>query len=314
MIDISEQYRNSITDVPGVLVGHSTLSASGTGCTVLLCETPSTVGVDISGGAPGTRETALINPTCYVEKADAVLLAGGSAFGLAAADGVMKYLAEQGRGVTTINRPIPIVPSAVLYDLNVGEADAAPGPEEGYAATASASADPVVEGAVGAGTGTLVGKVRGPNFAMRGGVGSASITLPNGVIVGGLAVVNAFGDVKNPLTNAIVAGARRSEDEGFLDTEKYLLDGFEPFAGFSQNTTLCIVATNCSLSKVEATRVAQAAQNGVARTVVPCRTMYDGDIVFVLANGSLQADVNVVGVAAANVLMKAILRAVGVVI
>jgi len=289
------QYFNhgSLTDVPGFSVGHSTLREEATGCTVVLCEASATVGVDISGGAPGTRETALLNPTCFVEKADGILLTGGSAFGLAAADGVMRFLAENGRGVTTPHRPIPIVPSAVLYDLNLGSSDAYPKPEDGYLAASKASSSPVKEGSFGAGTGALVGKVRGPKHAVKGGLGSASITLDSGVVVGALAVVNAFGDIVDPVDGSIKAGAK-AEDGSFLNTEQYMLGGKQLYTGFTQNTTLCVIATNCRISKIDAIRVSQMAQTGLARTVVPSRTQYDGDIVFTMAHGDFQMDINAV--------------------
>lgn len=306
---MTAQRHDSITDVPGILVGHTTRPGDGTGCTVVLCQPAFVAGIDVSGGAPGTRETTLLDPACHVQVVHAILLTGGSAFGLAAADGVMRWLAEHDTGIATPQRPVPLVPAAAIYDLNIGDPLAAPDADDGYQAAMNASSEPVAEGRAGAGTGALAGKVRGPQFAMPGGLGSASVELPGGLLVGALAVANPFGDVRDPASGQIVAGAK-DDDGGFLDTERFLLEGNHPYAGIAQNTTLGVIATNARLDKAQATRVARMAANGLARTCVPCASPFDGDVVFVLASGDVEADVTTIGTSAAQVLSRAIIRAV----
>jgi L-aminopeptidase/D-esterase-like protein len=301
----------SITLIPGIRVGHFTNEKCATGCTVILCENGgATCGVDIRGAAPGTRETALLAPTCLVEKVNAVLLTGGSALGLAAADGVMKYCQEQGYGFGMARQKIPIVPAAVIYDFNVGE-QGAPTAEQGYQACLQASTNDVIEGNVGAGTGALVGKVCGIQHSMRGGLGTAVLSFPTGLKVGALVVVNTFGDVRSDDDHRIIAGARTKEGNGFLDTVKYLING-HAITTQSANTLIGVIATNATASKTQLTLVAQMAYTGVSQVITPAQTLYDGDTLFALGTGEsdLKADINLIGIAAAEVVKKAIQRAI----
>lgn len=307
---------NAITDVPGILVGHATDLDALTGCTVILAEGGAVAGVDQRGGAPGTRETDALRPMHLVEKAHAVLLSGGSAFGLDAASGVMKYLDEMHIGFDTGFARVPIVPAAVLYDLGVGKADRRPDAEMGYAACLNASGAPPAEGNVGAGTGASVGKIFGMGQAMKSGIGTASIDLGGGLIVGAIVATNAFGDVLDPETGKILAGARRQEKSGknqFADT----LAAMKSFYGktalhFSSvhNTVIGVVATNAKLNKEAINKVAQMAQNGLARAIRPAHTMFDGDTLFALATGKKNADVNLIGAYAAECVARAIVRSV----
>ncbi len=302
----------TLTDVPGLQVGHWTDPEAATGCTVILCPPDGAVaGVDVRGLAPGTREIALLDPVCMVETVHAVLLSGGSAFGLAAADGVMHWLEAQGRGFDTGIAKVPIVPAAILFDLGLGRADVRPGPAQGYAACEAATADAVAQGSVGAGTGATVGKFAGPGLSMKGGVGSASRDLGSGLVVGALVAVNAVGDILDPATGQIVAGARNPES-GFLDSMRLIQQQLE--AGFRDisrsNTTLAVVATNAKLSKAGATQVARMAHDGLARTIRPIHTSFDGDTVFALSTGEASAPASLIGAVAADVLAQAVVNAV----
>lgn len=302
-----------ITDVPGIRVGHATDLAALTGCTVILPDQPAVAGVDVRGGAPGTRETDLLQAGRLVNEVHAILLTGGSAFGLAAAAGVMRWLEERGRGYKTAFGPVPIVPAAVLYDLGIGRSDRRPDPDMGYAACAAATDGPVEEGNVGAGTGATVGKALGMNFAMRGGLGSASETLPGNVVVGALVVVNCLGDVYDPVTNARLAGARAPAGGQATDSSEFIKRGHASRTGIyleGLNTTLAVVAVNAQLDKADLTRVAQVAHNGLARTIRPVHTQYDGDTVFALATGGPPADVTAISIAAADAVAQATVRAV----
>jgi L-aminopeptidase/D-esterase-like protein len=312
--------KNSITDVPGIQVGHAQNDEALTGCTVILCRKGAAAGVDVRGGAPGTRETDLLNPVNLVGKIHAVMLAGGSAFGLDAAAGAMRYLEENKIGFNTGVARVPIVPSAILYDLSVGRADIRPDAEMGYQACIIASSEAVAEGNVGAGTGASVGKILGQKQAMKSGIGSASISIGNGVIVGALAVINAFGDVVDPKTGEIIAGARSTrvgplklgKPGTFADTMQIMksLVGRTVFnLAAGRNTCMGVIAVNASLTKTEMTKVAQIAQNGFARSIRPVHTMLDGDAVFAMATGGKKADVSIVGAFAAEVLAQAALRA-----
>lgn len=302
-----------LTDIAGIRVGHATDLDALTGCTVILCESGAVAGADIRGSASGTEEFPAMSPLHVTEVIHAVVLAGGSAFGLEAASGVRRFLEQRGVGFETRAARVPIVPCAILYDLGLGKANVRPTREMGEAAAAAATAEAVEEGAVGAGTGATVGKLFGMARAMKSGLGSATVGLEDrykGVLVAALAVVNAFGDVRDPETGELVAGARRAPDSMELaDTARHLLRGAR--GGFSQqNTTLAVVATNARLTKVQATKLAQLAQNGLARSISPAHTMYDGDLVIALSLGSYEADVNALGVAAAESVSQAILRAV----
>jgi len=312
---------NSITDVPGIQVGQAQDDEALTGCSVVLCRKGAVAGVDVRGGAPGTRETDLLNPLNLVEKIHAVLLAGGSAFGLDAAGGVMRYLEQQKIGFDTGVAKVPIVPAAILFDLAVGRADRRPDAEMGYQAAACASSDAPREGNFGAGTGASVGKMFGAKQAMKSGIGAASLAVGGGgVIVGALIAVNAFGDVVDPETNQIIAGLR-SADVGpihlgqagtFADTLKMMKTIFgRSVLSFATkaNTVIGVVAANADFTKAEATKVAQMAHDGIARAVRPAHTMLDGDTLFALATGGKKADVSTVGAYAAEVTAQAILRA-----
>jgi L-aminopeptidase/D-esterase-like protein len=305
---------NAITDVPGIRVGHATNAEAMTGCTVVLCPKEGAVGgVDQRGGAPGTRETDLLRPMHMVERAHAVLLAGGSAFGLDAAGGVVRWLEERGIGFDARAARVPIVPAAILFDLDVGDASIRPDAAMGYAACEAATGGAVAEGSIGAGTGCTVGKVLGPGQASKAGLGTASADLGGGLVVGALVAVNAFGDVVDPHSGEILAGARAPIGSGFADTLATMkgLVGKTVlrFAGGS-HTVIGVVATNARLSKEGANKVAQMAHDGLARTIRPAHTMFDGDTLFALATGQKKADANLIGGYAAEVVAEAILRAV----
>lgn len=304
---------NGITAVKGIRVGHHTDNEALTGCTVILCE-PSAVGaVDVRGSAPGTRETDALALGNLVEEVHAVVLAGGSAYGLDAASGVMRYLEEHERGFQVGRVRVPIVAAAILFDLGVGSAVVRPTAEDGYRAAMSACAGAVAEGSVGAGTGATVGKLLGETSAMRGGLGSASQQVGD-YVVGAIAAVNAFGDVIDPRTGRILAGARDPSTGKFLDTAcalKTLAVQAQPFT----STTLAVVATDARMTKEQVHKVAQMAHDGLARTISPVHTMYDGDTVFALATGarsavSNPAAVSAIGSAAAEAVAEAVLRAV----
>ena len=312
---------NSITDIPGIEVGQAQDDEALTGCTVILCRKGAVGGVDVRGGAPGTRETDLLNPLNLVEKVNAVVLAGGSAFGLDSASGVMKYLAEQKIGFGFGNQRVPIVPAAILYDLGLGKSTRHPDLEMGYAAATQANAGPVSEGNVGAGTGASVGKIFGMGGAMKSGLGTASLEIGGGVIVGAIVVVNAFGDVLDSASGQILAGARPAKlgplkmggKDQFADTMKVMqtLAGRTIFGlATGGNTVIGVVATNGKFNKAQATKIAQMAQDGGARTIRPAHSMMDGDTVFALATGQKKADVSIVGAFAAEAMAQAIVRAV----
>jgi len=313
--------KNSITDVRGIEVGHAQDEEALTGCTVILCRRGAVGGVDVRGGAPGTRETDLLNPINLVDKVHAVVLAGGSAFGLDAASGVMRYLEEKKIGFNTGAAKVPIVPSAILYDLNIGRSDVRPDSAMGYRAAASASSDAPAEGNTGAGSGASVGKMFGPALAMKAGLGTASMEIGGGVILGALVAVNAFGDVIDPQTNGIIAGLRSGKvgplrvggEDHFADTLAMLKSRIgRGVLGFATraNTVIGAVATNAQLTKAQATKVAQMAQDGIARTIRPSHTMLDGDVVFALSTGKRKVDISIVGAFAAEVMAEAIVRAV----
>jgi L-aminopeptidase/D-esterase-like protein len=304
-----------LTDVEGIKVGHFTESRRPTGCTVVLCEKGAVAGVDVRGGAPGTRETDLLNPINTVQQVYGVVLSGGSAFGLDAASGVMRYLEEKGIGFPFGGAFVPIVPAAVLFDLNVGDPKIRPNADSGYAACRAANAGPVAEGNVGAGAGATVGKLFGMQYGMKAGLGTASLRAgKDGLIVAALAAVNAAGDVYLPRTGELLAGARTPDGRRLRNTIAQLRAGesISVAQNDQKNTTLAIVATNARLTKDQATKVAQMAHDGLARAINPVHTPYDGDTVFALATGTLDAavDVAAVGALAAEVVAEAIVRAV----
>jgi L-aminopeptidase/D-esterase-like protein len=296
--------------VIGIKVGHYTDTEAITGCTVILCEQGAVAGVDVSGSAPGTRETDVLRPGNLVEKVQAVVLSGGSAFGLDAASGVMKYLEERGVGHETSAGLVPIVPAAIIFDLAIGSSKIRPGAEAGYKACLAATDAEVAEGCVGAGTGATVGKILGMERATKGGLGVASQGLANGVLVAALMVVNAFGDVIDAKTGRVIAGPRGPNGEGFLSTAELLRKGKFGRNVPSSNTIIGVVATNAQLNKEQANKLAQMAQVGIARTIDPCRTMYDGDVIFALSCGKWKVDTSALGSVAAQVVATAIIRAV----
>ncbi len=312
---------NSITDIRGIRVGHAQDDQALTGCTAILCEGGAVGGVDQRGGAPGTRETDALHPVHLVERVHGVVLAGGSAFGLDAASGVVRYLEERGVGFDVRVAKVPIVPAAILFDLGLGEASVRPDAAMGYRACQAATDDRPAEGNVGAGTGATVGKVFGMTQAMKSGIGTASMEIGGGIRVAAIIAVNAFGDVIDPRTGTILAGAR-SKQLGplHLGAPGYFADTLEvmrTFAGRTivgfatrEHTVIGVVATNARLSKEHATKLAQMGQCGVARAVRPAHTMLDGDTLFALATGEKEADVNIVGAFAAEVVAQAIVRAV----
>ncbi len=299
---------NSLTDVPGIRVGHATNLEAVTGCTVVLCPDGTVGGVDQRGGAPGTRETDLLRPMHLVNTVNAILLAGGSAYGLAAADGVMHYLEENGKGyVAQQGIVVPIVPAAILFDLAIGRSDIRPDAAMGYAACESATAGAVEQGSVGAGTGCRVGGGMGNDFATKGGIGTASVDLGDGLIVAALIAVNAVGDIVNE-SGQIIAGMRQPPDgqtfAGSLNMMRAMARMVEqPTTG---NTVIGVVATNAKLTKEQVNKVAQMAQDGLAQAIRPAHTMFDGDTIFALATGEIDANVNAVGAFAAEVVAQAI--------
>jgi L-aminopeptidase/D-esterase-like protein len=299
-----------LTDIPGIRVGHISDYDSVKGCTAILCPAGAVAGVDIRGSASSTQETPNLDPAHVTGQIHGILLTGGSAFGLEAAAGVRRYLEREGFGFDTGAAKVPIVPAAVIYDLGIGKPNVRPNVAMGEAAAAAATAEAVTEGNVGVGTGATVGKIMGMKCAMKAGVGSYTVTLPGGVLVSSLVVVNAFGDVRDPSTGRIVAGARVSPTgTDFVNTVEQMKR--QPPAGWNgKNTTLGVVATNAKLNKVEVEKLARFASLGMARAIYPVNTSFDGDTVFAMSIGERQADLNVLGVAAAEALAEAILRSV----
>ncbi|MBU1360300.1 MAG: P1 family peptidase [Gammaproteobacteria bacterium] len=305
----------AITDVAGIEVGHFSDPRRPTGCTVVMAREGAVAGVDVRGAAPGTRETELLAPGNLVQQVHAVMLAGGSGWGLAAADGAMRWMEERGIGMDVRFGILPIVPSAILFDLPLGDARIRPDAAAGYAACEAASSAPPAEGNVGAGSGALVGKLFGLHRAMKGGIGSASVRV-NGVTVGALVACNALGDVIDPATGRIVAGARSEDGRTLLDTRRALLAGDVPtplLAG--THTTLAVVATDAALTKVQANRLATVAHDGLARAINPVHTMSDGDAIFALATGRVPLEgqapgMTVLGTMAAEAVAIATVRAV----
>lgn len=300
-----------LTDVPGILVGHAEDESGRTGCTVILCPNGAVPGVDVRGGSPGTQLTDAIRPGTDTEVVEAILLTGGSYFGLAATDGVMHWLAQRGIGIMTDAGPLPTVPAAVIYDIIYAKGARRPDAKMGYAACQVASSTPLAEGSVGAGAGATVGKIFGR--PMKGGLGTASWTIPGGPVVAALAVVNAIGDIWNQ--GQIIAGAV-GPDGTFVNQTRALLDGEVPQSIKIRNTTIAVVATTAQLTKAEASRVATLAHDGMARAISPVHIQGDGDTIYCLATGSdtsgLRGNVAVtaVGTVAAVVLEKAIIRGV----
>jgi L-aminopeptidase/D-esterase-like protein len=336
---------DDITDIPGIRVGHDTNLEAATGCTVILCDWPAVGGVDVRGGAPGTRETDLLQPYAMMQEVHAIVLSGGSAFGLDAAGGVMRHLEAQGIGYSVGEVHVPIVPAAVLFDLGFGCADVRPDAAAGERACNAADAGPVAQGNVGAGTGATVGKFLGFPQAMKGGLGSASATLPDGTLVGALVAVNAAGDVRDPDTQRILAGTRHPSGQGFFFESLPVLatpstPNAEPAApeqsaapGQSAssakdqpgslplaNTTIAAIATSARLTKADATALARMAHDALALAIRPVHTPFDGDTVFVLGMGRSDgqnaaaplgiAELSMLGAAAVHTLARAIVKAI----
>jgi L-aminopeptidase/D-esterase-like protein len=298
---------SSLTDIPGIRVGHVTDEDALTGCTVILCERGAVGGVDIRGGATGTRDLGPLDPSHIAPHVHAILLGGGSAFGLDAAGGVMRYLEERGYGYRIGRAIVPIVPAAIIFDLSIGDPRVRPTVTMGYAACQLATAEPVVEGSVGADTGATVGKAQGIEWAMKGGIGTAGQTFPIEVVVAALVVVNCWGDVVKDGT--IIAGTRDPQG-GFANAPQLLRRGELTPALRELNTTLGVVATNARFNKVELMKIAQLAHQGLTQAIAPVHTMFDGDLVFALSFGSQTADLHRVGFAAADLLAEAVVRAV----
>ena len=304
----------SITDVPGIEVGHWTSDRRPTGCTAVLTREGAVASVDVRGGGPGTRETDLLSPERAIEKVHSIVLSGGSAYGLAAADGVMRYLEENGVGFRAGNAVVPIVPAAILYDLGLGDGSIRPTAESGYKAAKNASTSAVPQGNVGAGAGATVGKLMGAGRSMKGGLGSASIKLPDGLILGALVAVNSLGDVVDPETNEILAGALAEDGRTFVNLSQRIREGL----GFGraerlQNTTLGVVAANVDWTQAQAQKVAQMAHDGLARAIRPVHMPFDGDTIFALGTGGAKTDtarLGLLGALAADVLGQAVVAAV----
>ncbi len=302
-------FEGSICDVEGIEVGHAANERARTGCTVVLCRAGAVGGVDVRGGAPGTRETDLLRPGHLVERVHAILLSGGSAFGLDAAGGVMRWLEENGIGLDVGVAHVPIVPGAVIFDLGVGDPSVRPDAQMGYDACAKASTANARQGAVGAGCGATVGKLLGPAYAMDSGLGTAGVRLPGGVMVGALMVVNALGDVIDPAEQTVIAGTKSPEGRGFADSTA-LIKAAPPKAMAGTNTTIGVVATNARLTGAQVNRLASAAHNGLALTIRPCHTMLDGDTVFALSAGTVETEFNAVMQAAVEATAMAVQNAV----
>jgi L-aminopeptidase/D-esterase-like protein len=312
---------DSITDVPGIRVGQAQDEEALTGCTVILCEKGAVGGVDQRGGAPGTRQTDALYPMHLVQQVHAIVLSGGSAFGLDSATGVVRYLEERGVGFDVRVARVPIVPAAILFDLGLGQSNRRPDAEMGYQACLNASRHPPAMGNAGAGMGATVGKILGISQAMKSGIGGASLEVGNGVVVGAIVAVNAFGDIIDPQNGQIIAGARNAQaDEGSIGASDYfantllvmksMVDGGQLHFGRRGNTVIGVVATNAKLNKEQANKVAQMAHDGLARTVRPAHTMVDGDTIFALSTGNRKVDVTIIGAFAAEAFAQAILRAV----
>lgn len=302
--------RDCLTDVPGVAIGHAEDPDACTGCTAILFPEGATGGIDIRGRASGTREIGPLEPSHLVQQAHAVCLAGGSAYGLDASGGVMAYLESLGVGFPVRVTTVPIVPSAIIFDLSIGRSDVRPNKDMGYAAAEAARAGPSAQGNVGVGMGATVGKLFGLTRGMKGGFGTASCRAADGATVGAAAAVNAFGDVRDPMSGRLLAGAREKDGSSLVDTAASIRKGASRRAFGGENTTIGVVVVNAALSREECIHIARMSQTGLAKVVSPAHTNFDGDVVFAFATGGTPADVNVVGLLAQEALAKAIGRAV----
>jgi L-aminopeptidase/D-esterase-like protein len=309
-----EEPAGAITDIAGIRVGHFTDRRRPTGCTVLLFENGAVVGFDVRGSAAGTRGTDGLSPFHLARRTDAIVLSGGSQFGLDTVTGVERYLEEHGTGFRFGDKVIPLVAGAILFDLEIGDGKIRPNAEAGYQACVAATSGSVAEGNAGAGAGASVGKLFGMKFAMKSGIGAASLQIGNtGIRVGAIVAVNAVGDVYDPTTAKIIAGARQADDKGFRNTIQQIRSGYgvEQPDDLSTNTTIGVVATNATLDKVQVTKIAQMAHDGMARTINPVHTLWDGDTVFAAATCASKTQVShsAIGAIAAEVLATAIIRA-----
>lgn len=299
-----------VTDIPGILIGNAQNLEAATGCTVILCKEGAVAGVDVRGGAPGTRETDLLRPENLVEKIHAVMLSGGSAFGLDAAAGIMQYLEQQGVGFDVGVAKVPIVAGAVLFDLTCGDPQVRPDRAMGYQACLAAEGKEFVEGSYGAGTGATVGKFFGPGNSMKGGLGSFCLKAGN-LMVGAVVAVNCLGDVIDPDNGNIIAGAYQDDPFEFIRTEEQMIQRCnESVNVFAGNTTIGTILTNAILTKAQANKVSSMAHNGYARTMRPAHTIFDGDTIFTLSTGQVDADMNVVGLLAARVMEQAVVNGI----
>jgi len=299
-----------IIDVPGIKVGNRQDMDALTGCTVILTEGGATAGVDVRGSAPGTRETDLLNPVNFVEKVHAIVLSGGSAFGLDAATGVMQFLEEKNIGYDTGVAKVPIVPSAILFDLAVGNPKVRPDKKMGYETAKIASNDPFQNGNSGAGCGATVGKFAGFDTCMKGGLGTASIRLNEEIVIGAIVAVNALGEIRDPSTGKLIAGAYQREHNRVVEFMDFLQQNKEMMITAGTNTTIGVIAVNVALTKAEATKLSQMAQDAYARTIYPAHTMHDGDTIFTLATGNKKVSIDLLGPMAAKVMENAILNAI----
>lgn len=302
-----------ITNIEGIKVGHAHNFEGATGCTVILCEDGAVAGVDVQGGAPGTRETDLLDPVNLVEEVHGVFLAGGSAFGLDCASGVMKYLEERGKGFDVQVAKVPIVTGAVLFDLAIGSPNVRPDFKMGYEACLNSSLNELVEeGNVGAGCGATVGKFLGPDFSMKGGIGTFAVQIGE-LIVGAIVAVNCLGDVIDPKTGKTIAGTLNAEKTELINTENLMISQYQNSKNtnlFSGNTSIGVICTNANLTKAQANKIAAMAHDGYARTMRPAHTMVDGDTIFTLATGKVDADINVIGLLASRMVEEAVIRAI----
>jgi L-aminopeptidase/D-esterase-like protein len=302
-----------ITDVSGVKVGHFTDKRRPTGCTVILFDKGAVAGVDVRGSAPGTRETDLLRPTNTVNRVNAILLSGGSAYGLDAATGVMRFLEERGEGYKVGPLVVPIVPAAILFDLGLGDSKIRPDAEAGYRACLDATNGPVIEGSAGAGAGATVGKLFGVKHAMKSGIGTASVQVGGtDIIVAAIVAVNAVGDVYNPHDGRLLAGARNSDGKSLINAMQQIKQGYGVRAQAGTNTTIGVVATNAAFTKTQATKIAQMAHDGYARAIRPVHTAFDGDAIFsaCTCTSSQRVEVSMIGAIAAEAMAEAIVRAV----
>jgi L-aminopeptidase/D-esterase-like protein len=298
------------TEIEGIKVGHAQNLEAATGCTVILCEEGATAGVDVRGGAPGTRETDLLNPVNLIEKVHAIFLAGGSAFGLDAGSGIMQYLEEKRIGFDVQVTRIPIVCGAVLFDLTIGDHRVRPDKEMGYQACLNARSTECRQGNIGAGTGATVGKINGMKHAMKSGLGTNALQV-DALKIGALVAVNCLGDVIDPNTGERLAGPLSEDMRTLENTEELMVESYPHLKDvFSSNTTIGVVATNAELTKSQATKVASMAQDGYARTIRPAHSMFDGDTIFAVATGKVRADLNVIGLLAARAVERAVIAAV----